>query len=398
MSRYSLRLTGELIPGADRGAALAALAELLRLTLAEADAALNGRPKKIEGDLTREDAEQAQAVLARAGIGCRVEASAPAPENVAGIFADALEADVADVRIRCPKCDHSQPPGDVCERCGIVYAKYVEARKQATALHALSPRKAADGFPYRKLNNLLLMLFLGGLALAVWSYTEKDRFPPAAFYDLSRLDEPRQTPTDAKPFRVEANGIDYTINPQFDYALDGVVVSLHDSDSIADIYHFKDWKDFINIRDLCVVWGENVATGAFRDMHYKNSTWTCWISGKDRESAGRFVWNQLSNNHVLVHDEYLHDAVKSAEIGDQIHLRGKLASYSHDGGFRRGTSTTRDDTGNGACETIYVEDFEIVRKSNPGWRLTFALAGALTAIAFIGLSILFFVAPYRPRR
>ena len=42
-------------------------------------------------------------------------------------------------------------------------------------------------------------------------------------------------------------------------------------------------------------------------------------------------------------------------------MRGWLAGYSNDDGFRRGTSTTRDDTGNGACETIYVDEFQIDR-------------------------------------
>ncbi|MCF7989993.1 MAG: hypothetical protein K9M02_06085 [Thiohalocapsa sp.] len=398
MSRYTLRLTGDLLPGATRGDALATLAELLRLTLAEADTALNGKPKKIEGELSREEAEETRLLLVRAGIGCHVEEGAPEPASAASAFDQPLDMDMTSVEIRCPKCDQLQPPGAVCAHCGIVYAKYEQIRKQAVNLHRPAPRASADEFPYHTVNRLLLLVFLGGVGLAIWSHWQKDLFPRPDFYDLSRLEEPRQTPTDARPFQVEANSITYTIDPKFDYALDGVVVSLHDSDSIADIYHFKDWKDFINIRDLCVVWGENVATGAFRDMHYKNSTWTCWISASDREAAGNFAWNQLSNNHVLVHDEILHDAIKSAEIGDQIHLRGKLAGYSHAGGFRRGTSTTRDDTGNGACETIYVEDFEIVRKSNPGWRLINLLSTWISVLAFIGLAIIFFVAPYRPRR
>ena len=45
----------------------------------------------------------------------------------------------------------------------------------------------------------------------------------------------------------------------------------------------------------------------------------------------------------------------------------------------RGTSTTRDDTGNGACETIYVTGFEIIGRANAGWR-----AAAPVSLAVIG--------------
>jgi hypothetical protein len=133
-------------------------------------------------------------------------------------------------------------------------------------------------------------------------------------------------------------------------------------------------------------------------MDYKNTTWTCWISTQDPVAAASFSWQQLSNNHVLAHEPHLYEAIKSAEIGDQIHFSGQLARYSHDGGFQRGTSTSRSDTGNGACETVYVEDFRIVRKSNPGWRLAYRLSSMLAFIALIALTVLLFVAPYRPHR
>ena len=78
-----------------------------------------------------------------------------------------------------------------------------------------------------------------------------------------------------------------------------------------------------------------------------------------------------------------------AERGDQIHLKGYLVTYSHGGGTR-GTSLTRDDTGNGACETIYVTDINILRKANRFWRYLFSLSTLLVAGSII-LLIVFFV-------
>ncbi|EIC20449.1 hypothetical protein [Thiorhodovibrio frisius] len=400
MDRFSLELTGELLRDANPEQAAAALAKLLRLAPDQAAALLRGQPRRVGGVLPGERAQKIRHYLEQAGIGCRLEPAALATTSATAAFSRPSNFGVERPSIQCPKCGQSQPPGDICQHCGIVFDKYQAAERRRERAASAPPRPAAETerLPYRLLTQLALLLFLSSLAVALWSHWRKDQFPPPDFYDLTRLEEPRQTPTALEPFAVEAEDIRYRIEPLFDYELNGVVVSLHDSDAFIDVYHFKDWKDFLNIRDLCVVWGENVASGAFRDMHYKNSTWTCWISTRDPIAADRFHWQQLSNNHVLAHEPHLYQAIKSAEIGDQINFSGQLARYSHDGGFSRGTSISRTDTGNGACETIYIRDFRIVKKSNPGWRLTYRLSTGLTWIALIAFTVLFFISPYRPHR
>ncbi|CAK0771657.1 hypothetical protein CCP4SC76_5470010 [Gammaproteobacteria bacterium] len=194
--------------------------------------------------------------------------------------------------LRCPHCDEAQPPGVTCRRCGIVFAKYHQAHAKAPLNIRPAPTAArVSDFPYRTVSQLLLLVFLSSLGITLWSRWKKDQLPPPAFYDVAQLEEPRQTPTAVPPFQISAQKILYTIEPLFDYQLDGVVVSLHDSDTFSDIYHFKDWQDFINIRDLCVVWGNNVASGIFRNMTYQNTTWTCWISTNDADVAQQFAWD-----------------------------------------------------------------------------------------------------------
>jgi hypothetical protein len=82
-------------------------------------------------------------------------------------------------------------------------------------------------------------------------------------------------------------------------------------------------------------------------------------------------------------------------VGDQVHFRGYLAEYSHHHGFAffRGTSTTRLDTGNGACETVFATDAEILRTGNRGWRMTFWAAATVLVFGIIGWA----AAPFRAR-
>src|SRR2546423_401595 len=62
--------------------------------------------------------------------------------------------------------------------------------------------------------------------------------------------------------------------------------------------------------------------------------------------------------------------IRAIRIGDQIRMRGLLVDYtvSSDGRevFTRRTSLTRKDTGNGACEILYVTAVHVLR---PGSRL-----------------------------
>jgi hypothetical protein len=69
------------------------------------------------------------------------------------------------------------------------------------------------------------------------------------------------------------------------------------------------------------------------------------------------------------------------------------AEYSHNHGFpfKRGTSTVRTDGGNGACETVYLEDFEILRRGGGPWHLLVKIALILLAGGVVG----WFVLPVR---
>jgi len=58
-------------------------------------------------------------------------------------------------------------------------------------------------------------------------------------------------------------------------------------------------------------------------------------------------------------DEGLPGVIDRVRAGDLVHIRGYLVNaHMPDGGEWR-TSTTRSDSGAGACELVWVEDLEI---------------------------------------
>ncbi|HJP06556.1 MAG: hypothetical protein GY889_09685 [Proteobacteria bacterium] len=246
---------------------------------------------------------------------------------------------------------------------------------------------------------LKISLF-GSLLLLAVAYFQKDRLPSAGFFDQTALTEPLQTPVQRSPFETRINNQVYTVRPLFEYQLNGVVVSDYESGSFGDIYHHRRWKDFLNVKDLCVVWGDNVHSGVFQKMKYDSGPWTCFVQAPDQQAWAVFNEHQLSNNHLLTDNLNLHHLIMSAAPGDQITLRGVLAEYENPSiGFERGTSITRTDTGNGACETIYVTDFAIIKEANKAWRVAFQVSGLLAmASAFFWLVVLLVRPAKRPYR
>lgn len=243
-----------------------------------------------------------------------------------------------------------------------------------------------------QLEFLAKWLFIASAAALAAVYFNKDKLPEPDYYIQQKLSDPVQTPTQIKPFTVNANGQNYTIRPKFDYELNGVVVTYNNSDGFGDIWHHKRWNDFINLRDLCVIWGSNVASGVYQKMQFSSDSWTCWVRWPDRATGEQFKANALSNNHLLTANPLIQKALMQAQLGDQIYLKGVLAEYANQGSrFKRGTSISRDDTGNGACETIYLQQFQIIKQANPGLRLIYRALQWVTALSFLAWMWLFFI-------
>ena len=204
-------------------------------------------------------------------------------------------------------------------------------------------------------------------------------------------DPPLQTKISHAPFKTEVNAVNYQIQPLYDYALYGLVVSYahHDGDTMLH----KLWNDHLNTTDVCVVWSNSAFDLDLNDYSFWNGQFTCNIKTSDSAAWARFDMKQLSNNHLLSNDKVIRNKINNISIGDQIYIKGWLSEYASEGGGKRGTSITREDTGNGACETIFVTEFEILRASQNPWRKLMTLS----LILFLGTIIYHFVSPYRPR-
>jgi hypothetical protein len=206
------------------------------------------------------------------------------------------------------------------------------------------------------------LLFL----LAWW---RSDMLPGSTELLAALGDEPVQIALRQPAFAAISHGVTYAVQPLYDYDLYGLVVSKHDAGSWWDYVH-REWNDSLNIVDLCLVWGNNVRSAAYADVDFSSGQFTCNFSTRSDSAFAAFDQAAISNNHLLTDNPALAKVLRKVRVGDQIHFRGSLSEYSHHAGFnfKRGTSTIRTDTGNGACETVFIESIKILKSGGQPWR------------------------------
>ena len=241
-----------------------------------------------------------------------------------------------------------------------------------------------------RLLRVVLIVSLGTLFLAWW---QKTKLPNAS--EISELlhKSPVQHKTAERPFLFDYMGKSYLVEPVAEYELWGLVVSHNNPQGIADIYHDK---TSVDIKDLCVIWGENVKGELYKQIEFSSNTWTCSVRMDSQAVHRRFRADQLSNNHLLSDLEEVRKRIQNVAIGDQIRLKGLLVNYVNaaDVRMRRDTSKVRSDTGNGACEIVFVDELETIANGNPFWHTLFSLSRLACAVSLVLLIALFLRSAY----
>jgi hypothetical protein len=235
------------------------------------------------------------------------------------------------------------------------------------------------------MSRLLAVTFWCALALwqaCWWNFDDwSDDLAPVAQLG----NEPTQARTRMQGFNTTRGGVPYMVQPLYDYELHGLVVSRRFHDGRFGLHRL--WGDHLSAADLCVVWGSNARLPLLKDFEFESGEFTCFFRTRSSAAWAAFVPEQVSNNHLLVDEDWLRGDIEDAQVGDQVHIKGVLAEYRTIDGFYRGTSTSRTDTGNGACETIFVQSFRVLQPMQSFWRSAYDPAWLL-ALASGGLWLL----------
>lgn len=87
--------------------------------------------------------------------------------------------------------------------------------------------------------------------------------------------------------------------------------------------------------------------------------WYSWRTD-DLPIPARDIEQCSANMHMIPKNDRVRKALLAVRTGEIVSIEGYLVNVWADGGWTWNTSKSRDDTGDGACEIIWVEKFEVV--------------------------------------
>jgi hypothetical protein len=168
--------------------------------------------------------------------------------------------------------------------------------------------------------------------------------PAAKWRGIPATAEPQQTANDLpKPF---LNG-KYTITPLARYSVTAVVLS-------RCRYRFDDGAELAPL-DLALGWGSMSIASVINDLSISQSgRWYEYSWHGDPPLDPRDIATHSANTHCLPANAMIKKQLLAARRHDLVTLEGYLIEISTASGYHWRSSLSRDDTGGGACEVLWV--------------------------------------------
>jgi hypothetical protein len=163
--------------------------------------------------------------------------------------------------------------------------------------------------------------------------------------------DPVQIDLDRPTFERVIGKETVTLHPRATFDAAGVVAS-------AEPYRF-DPVSFLSPVDVVLTWGHLPEDPYRSKVSYSQMTrYYFWRTRATDLDLG-YIARHSANMHLIPADPNLEKAVKTIGRGDHVRIEGLLVDLATERGLTWNTSTTRDDTGPGACEVIWVQGLQI---------------------------------------
>jgi hypothetical protein len=149
---------------------------------------------------------------------------------------------------------------------------------------------------------------------------------------------------------TDAYDEDVELSLMAEYTVEGVVKSIEN--------YSNDYPSRISEYDFALAWGELNKKETDREIRYSQSgRWYRYRCSEECPVSQGYISTHSANVHLIHEDSYVLYKIKKIDKNDYIRLRGYLVTVNFEEG-PWSSSLTREDTGNGACEIMYVTDVE----------------------------------------
>jgi hypothetical protein len=166
--------------------------------------------------------------------------------------------------------------------------------------------------------------------------------------------EPVQEETGREPFQIGTDEGTVTLEPVAGFEVSAVVAG-------SERYRF-DASAFLSPVDLALLWGDLPEEPYRSQVRYGQMARYYFWKTPTRELDLGYIQTHSSNMHMIPATPNLRRALLAVDEGDAVRVRGLLVDASTEEGFRWQSSTSRKDSGPGACELVWVEEIQVGRK------------------------------------
>jgi len=165
--------------------------------------------------------------------------------------------------------------------------------------------------------------------------------PPLVARDAPPLQS--DTPSSMAPFRLE----DANLQPLAGFSVEARVLSRED-------YGFGREADY-SPTDLALGWGRMGDEAVLDRLDISQSSrWYHYRWSGDPPIPPVEIIQSSANMHMIPSDRTVASALREVRPGQRVRIDGWLVQVDANDGWHWRSSLTRDDTGDGACEVVYV--------------------------------------------
>ncbi len=155
--------------------------------------------------------------------------------------------------------------------------------------------------------------------------------------------QPTQDAANQSNFNVKG----YTITPLESFEIEARVLS-------TEHYAFGREADLSPV-DLALGWGKMSDEAILKDIKISQSNRFYYWHVDEFPMPRREIETQSANMHMIPADDAIESTLKSIRSGQVVKISGYLVQANASDGWHWKSSLTREDTGNGACEVVYVK-------------------------------------------
>ncbi|MBE0642762.1 MAG: hypothetical protein IH600_01655 [Bacteroidetes bacterium] len=145
---------------------------------------------------------------------------------------------------------------------------------------------------------------------------------------------------------------DFMITALADYRISAVVLSREN-------YYRGEAADLSPV-DLALGWGRMSDSFVYRMLDISQGhRWYKWQPQEALPIPRREIEKHSANVHILPASDEVREILDTVCKGSVVHMQGSLVKVTKSDGWRWKSSTTRNDTGDGACEVFWVESLVV---------------------------------------